>query len=100
MPASSFKFDFDKTMYALQRVFIWLACFNIIWSIAVTSGLLNGLSIHFFNQSSYSFTVNFWLIQQYLLRGLIIISLIGLLVGTWLHRGDHTGYFGRTAVNL
>src|SRR4051794_24225240 len=92
--------DFDRVMRAAQRIFSFLAFINIFWSIAVTSGLLSGLSLKIFQSPGYEFTIGFWIIQQWALRFLIVVAFFGLVMGSLRHRGDNSGYFTRSAVNM
>ncbi len=99
-PAITLNLDFDRVMRAAQRLFTSIAFFNIFWSVAITSGLISGLALRFFQTPGYDFSVGFWWLQQQTLRILIGIALIGLVVGAVRHRGDNTGYVTRTTVNL
>jgi branched-chain amino acid transport system permease protein len=85
---------------ALPRVFIFLAFLNIIWSIALTSGLLTGLALRFLNTPAVQFNAGFWIVQQQALRALMVLAVLGLIVSAARYRTDGAGYLGRTAVNL
>lgn len=100
-PASpfTFKLNLDGFMRGLQRLFPALAVLHILWSIALTSGLLSGLGIRFLGTPGTEFNVGFWLVQQLALRVLMGIALIGLVAGIVSHRGDRTGYAARALVN-
>jgi branched-chain amino acid transport system permease protein len=92
--------DFDRVMRAAQRIFSFLAFFNMFWSVAVTSGLLAGISMKLFHVPGYSVTASFWIAQQWALRILIVVAFFGLVMGSLRHRGDNSGYFTRSLVNL
>jgi len=94
------KLDPDTVMRGIQRLIPIVAIFNIIWSIALTGGLLTGLAIRYLNTPAFDFTVGFWLIQQLALRVLIALAVIGFVIGVIRHRGDTIPYAPRAAVSL
>src|SRR5258708_7571901 len=99
-PTLTLGLDFDRFLRATQRLFAPFVLLHIIWSIALSSGLISGLAIKLFNSSAAEFTVGFWLIQQQALRALVLIVLIGTAIGVGLHRNDNTGYAGKAVVGL
>ncbi|MHB8625155.1 MAG: branched-chain amino acid ABC transporter permease [Aggregatilineales bacterium] len=99
-PILTFGLDFDRLVRAAQRLFAPLVLLHLIWSIALSSGLVTGLAIKLFNINAAQFTVGFWLIQQQALRALVLIIAVGTAIGIGLHRGDQTGYGPRALVGL
>lgn len=99
-PTLTLGLDFDRLMRAAQRLFAPLVILYIVWSIALSSGLITGLAIKFFNTTGAQYTVNFWLLQQQALRALIFILAAGTVIGIGIHRQDQTGYAPRALVGL
>lgn len=94
------KLDLDGVMRAIQRLVPMVAILNILWSIALTGGLLTGLAIRYLHTPAYGFTIGFWLIQQQALRVLIAFTLIGFVAGLATHSADRTRYATRMGVNV
>lgn len=94
------KLDLDGVMRAIQRLVPMVAILNILWSIALTGGLLTGLAIRYLHTPAYDFTIGFWLIQQQALRVLIAFTLIGFVAGLATHSADRTRYATRMGVNV
>jgi branched-chain amino acid transport system permease protein len=94
------KLDLDGVMRAIQRLLPFIAILNMIWSIALTGGLLTGLAIRYLHTPAYGFTIGFWLVQQQALRVLIALALIGFVAGVAMHGADRARYATRMAVNV
>src|SRR5689334_310433 len=97
-PALTFGLDFDRLLRAAQRLFAPLVLLYIIWSIALSSGLITGLAIKLFNTNAASFTVDFWMVAQQAVRALVFILALGTVIGIGLHRKEQTGYAPRAVV--
>jgi branched-chain amino acid transport system permease protein len=94
------KLDLDGVMRAVQRLLPIVAILNVIWSIALTGGLLTGLAIRYLHTPAYDFTIGFWLVQQQALRVLIAFTLIGFVAGVATHGADRARYATRMGVNV
>ncbi len=98
-PSAALNIQFNNVMRGVQRLVPVLAAFHILWSIALTSGLLSGLGIRFLGSSGVEFNTGFWLVQQQALRALMLIAIIGLIAGVLLRRGDRSADTTRALVN-
>jgi branched-chain amino acid transport system permease protein len=96
----SLKIDLDGVIRGIQRLIPLLALLNVIWSIALTGGLLTGLALRYFHTPAIQFSTGFWLIQQLALRVLMALTVIGLILGAAKHRGDATPYLPQALVDL
>ncbi len=99
-PSAAFRFDLNRLMRGVQRLFAPLAVMHIFWSIALTSGLLTGLSLGIFNNNLAQFNAGFWLIQQQALRALMLLMIVGTVIGIVNHRNDQSGYAPRALTSL
>jgi len=100
-PVSAFpvQISFDGVMRGVQRILPLFAIFHILWSIALTSGLLTGLSTRLLGTPLAELNGGFWLLQQEVLRALVVIAVGGLVVAFTARRNTSPGYATQTAVN-
>jgi branched-chain amino acid transport system permease protein len=93
-PTSPFRLDFDRLMRVVQRLFPWLIVLHVLWSIGVSSRLLSGLAL------DSTFQAGFWLIQQQIIRALVLLTFVGTLIGLVRHSGDQSGYGGKAFTSV
>jgi len=100
-PVSAFpvQISFDGVMRGVQRILPLFAIFHILWSIALTSGLLTGLGTRLLGTPLAELNGGFWLLQQEVLRALVVIAVGGLVVAFTARRNTSPGYATQTAVN-
>ncbi len=91
---SPFSLDIDRLMRVVQRFFPWMIALHVLWSIAVSSHLLNGLTL------DGGFQVGFWLVQQQIIRGLVLLTFVGTVIGFVRHSRDQSGYGGKAFTSL
>ena len=91
---TAFTLDFDRLLRAVQRLFPWLIALHVLWSIAVSSRLLNSAGL------DATFQAGFWLVQQQAIRALIILAVFGTVIGLLRHSGDQSGYGGKALTSL
>jgi branched-chain amino acid transport system permease protein len=99
-PTTAFTLDADRLTGRLLRVTVWLIFLDIIWSIALTGGLLTGLAQRYLGTNGAEYFTGFWLVLHVSIRVLVVANVLALIAGLLRHRGDTTGYGERAVIGI